>query len=326
MFKSFNRTKFMDEAKGLSKPKSPTRELLTAIILMFIITFAQNFVLTPASAIYLYTDNTVLSLLNTTAPDFEAIMQRLDALMLNQPDWLLIVTLFSTAVMTIISCLYCKFFEKRGLGTMGFRKRGAVLEYVTGFGFGTLLFFAVVAICSLIGIVKVETSSFSLTTILLYLLAYLVQGMAEETFIHGYYMVSLTKTTSVPYAMVNSSILFALLHMANSGVTFLSFLNLFLVGMLMSMYFVKRGNILGICALHSAWNFVQGNVFGLSVSGNTKMQSIFKTTILNDLQNLSGGKFGLEGSLITTLVIFLAIGVVILLKQNQKEIATTKGE
>jgi hypothetical protein len=52
---------------------------------------------------------------------------------------------------------------------------------------------------------------------------------------------------------------------------------------------------------HFSWNFIQGPVFGFSVSGFTT-QSIFK------IDSVSGSKFpfesfGLEGSLISTFVI-----------------------
>ena len=57
------------------------------------------------------------------------------------------------------------------------------------------------------------------------------------------------------------------MHLANSGITVLAFLNLTLFGVFASVYFIKRGNIWGIGALHSIWNFVQGNFYGIRVSG-----------------------------------------------------------
>lgn len=63
--------------------------------------------------------------------------------------------------------------------------------------------------------------------------------------------------------IVVNSIVFALLHMANTGISLLALLNLFLFGVFMSVYMVRRGNLWGACAIHAVWNFVQGNVFGL---------------------------------------------------------------
>lgn len=321
----FLKTKMMQEASEQSKPKTRSKELLTFIILSFIISIAQGFLVTPASLIYVYTDSKILNMLRSANLDFDAFTERTLELANNQPDWLSILTLFSTAVMILGACVYCKFIEKRSLKSMGFRKNRALGEYLTGIIIGAILIFSVVGLLILMGIIKVEgINSFSAITIVLYFLAFLVQGAAEEVLLHGYYMTSLSRCNSVKYSMVNCSILFALMHGSNNGMSILSFINLFMFGLLMSMYLVKRGNIWGICAIHSIWNFVQGNVFGLSVSGNAKTASIFKTTVISDVSNLTGGDFGIEASLITTLVLFLAIGVVIMLKQNKSEIAQTK--
>ena len=71
--------------------------------------------------------------------------------------------------------------------------------------------------------------------------------------------------------------------------------------------FLKTGNIWLVSALHTSWNFVQGNVFGVLVSGGTPSVSILSTapTDLKDLIN--GGPFGLEGGIAVTIVVTIAI-------------------
>lgn len=319
----FLQTKMMQEAKQLTKPKSRFRELITFFVLSFVVSFAQGFIVAPASAIFVYTDSKILNMLRSATIDFDALTERALELANSQPDWLVITTLFSTIVMVFGAIIYCKFIEKRTVASMGFRKKNAFLEYLVGIGIGLVLILSVVGVLLLLGVLKIESiNSVSSYTIAAYFFAYLVQGAAEEVLIRGYYMTSLARSTSVKYAMVNCSILFSLMHASNNGMSILSFINLFMFGLLMSMYLVKRGNIWGICAIHSIWNFIQGNVFGLSVSGAQKSSSIFNTSIVSDVSNLTGGDFGIEASLVTTLVLFLAIGAVIMLKQNKNEIAS----
>ena len=59
------------------------------------------------------------------------------------------------------------------------------------------------------------------------------------------------------------------------------------------------------------WNFIQGNIYGFNVSGMAQSQSIFIFKISN-CEIFSGGTFGLEGSLLTTIVLLSAINMVIL--------------
>ena len=49
--------------------------------------------------------------------------------------------------------------------------------------------------------------------------------------------------------------------------TALSLISIVLVGVLMALYMLKTDNIWGVAALHGAWNFTQGNLVGVAVSG-----------------------------------------------------------
>ena len=57
--------------------------------------------------------------------------------------------------------------------------------------------------------------------------------------------------------------------------------------------------------LHLAWNFMQGCLFGFDVSG-IPMSSLI-TTETKGAVVISGGSFGAEGSLITSVILVLGI-------------------
>ena len=94
-------------------------------------------------------------------------------------------------------------------------------------------------------------------------------------------------------------------------------INLFLFGVFAALYFLRRGNIWGISAIHTIWNFAQGNIFGCKVSGMNMGETIFNTVETNGVL-WSGGDFGPEGGIGVTVV--LTIGIIILTLMKNKDI------
>jgi len=91
-----------------------------------------------------------------------------------------------------------------------------------------------------------------------------------------------------------------------------------LFGLFASVYALKFNSIWGVCAIHSAWNFVQGNIFGLQVSGMDKMVTIWRfEAIGNDY--ITGGDFGPEGGLSVSIVLLIALIVLINLKLHRND-------
>ena len=73
-----------------------------------------------------------------------------------------------------------------------------------------------------------------------------------------------------------------------------------------------------VAALHGAWNFAQGNIVGVAVSGQNAGGSLLHFQARSGLPDwLSGGAFGLEGNIVTCLV--LLVGIIILRLQLKKE-------
>ena len=85
----------------------------------------------------------------------------------------------------------------------------------------------------------------------------------------------------------------------------------------MALYLLKTDTVWGVAGIHGAWNFAQGNLFGILVSGQSSGTSIMKFTPQGNQDWLSGGSFGIEGSIMTSLVLLLLI--VYLAYQLKKE-------
>jgi len=224
-------------------------------------------------------------------------------------DFFTIISLFSTGGIILVTLLFCKLIQKRRMNSLGFVKKDMAKEYLVGLGFGFLLFSGAVLICILTGSMKFKgfSPTFSLGMFVLFVLGYMIQGMSEEVLCRGYFMVSVSRRYPIVMGILANSLLFAALHLFNSGISILAFVNLVLFGVFASVYFLKRGNIWGIAAFHSVWNLVQGNVYGVLVSGMETQCSVFSTSMVEGKGIINGGTFGLEGGLAVTIVFILGI-------------------
>ena len=318
----FKKTKMMEEAKSQGKKFAPVIETLIFLAVFYVGNFAQSIFIVPATVFYLYSDPLIINILSSETPDVNAFTERVLELSASKPEWILVLSLFSTACIIAAVIVYCKFIEKRTLASVGIRKHRAFSEYIAGFLLGCLLMSAAIVFAVLTGTIKFEgLGSISAVMLVLYFVAYLIQGMSEELLIRGYFMTALGKTANSVYVIVCSSLFFALMHFGNNGISLMGIINLFLFGLVAGVYVLKRGNIWGVAALHSAWNFVQGTVFGFPVGGSSETVSLLKFSTVDGFERLNGGTFGPEGGLWVTLVLFVALGLVLALKQNKNEIA-----
>ncbi|MGN0396087.1 MAG: CPBP family intramembrane glutamic endopeptidase [Coprococcus sp.] len=241
-------------------------------------------------------------------------------LIMDMSDAMYIMTLFCTSIVILTAIIYCTKIEKRSLYSMGLKKEHAGKNYAIGFIIGFVLF----SICALLAVLfggmsfKGINKGVNPGIVFLYLIGYGIQGFSEEITFRGYFMISIMKKNSVAKAVIINSLAFAICHMLNPGLTVVAFINLTLVGIFMSLYVIRTNDLWGAAAYHSMWNFAQGIIYGISVSGTDAKSAIIKTENIGS-NIINGGVFGIEASILTTIVMLAA--VVILLyrcKSTQK--------
>ncbi len=235
-------------------------------------------------------------------------------------NFMSLLTLFCTAIATALAIIYCKFIEKRSLYSMGFTRKKAGTNYFSGLLIGALMFGGSVLLCWVTGALEFKgvVMSGGIVIIALFFLGFLLQGMSEEVILRGYFMVSVAAKKTVLMGVLLNSILFACLHLANQGISYLPIINLVLFGVFASLYMLRTGNIWGVAAIHSMWNFVQGNVFGIAVSGKNIDATVFSFASIEGKNLINGGNFGLEGGLAVTAVLVISIVVTVFWKGNLK--------
>ena len=214
---------------------------------------------------------------------------------------------------------WVRFFERRGLDTIGFSAGGLRLYgkgLLLGFGFIT----AVVVCIYLLGGYQVEATGigqhFSLGALLALIflfIGFMVQGATEEIFMRGWLFQLLTSRYGIVVGIIGNMLMFSALHAGNitfSTELMIGLFNIVLVAIMLSFYALKEGTLWGVCAWHSAWNWLLGVGFGLEVSG----QSLKVVPLFIDLKNadntpvwLNGGAFGPEASVVTSVILLIGI-------------------
>lgn len=307
----------MKQAAYRKKGQNWFIELLIFFLVYFVSSMGMSFILVAGSVIVILKDNNVMQ-------QFAAgNIQQAEALMntMLESDPLMLLTLFSNAAMILLTILFCITIQKRTAASMGFVRRKAGLHYLAGAGAGLLLFGGAVLINVLTDSMTIDgiSSGFSPLLFLLFLAGFGIQGMAEEVLCRGYFMVSVGRRYSVAVAVFLNSAVFSLLHIFNPGISPLAIINLLLVGIVFSLYFLRTGNIWGVGALHSVWNFVQGNVFGMEVSGLNLSCSLFESSTDPAHSFWNGGAFGPEGGFSVTIVMVIAILLLLFWKRQENE-------
>lgn len=135
-------------------------------------------------------------------------------------------------------------------------------------------------------------------------------AVEEELVMRGYILANLFDSMPSIVAVALSSILFAAAHMFNASLSVLGIVNIALAGAAFGVYYARFRSLWFPFGLHFAWNFFQGPVFGLAVSG-LKTDSIMTSTVAGPSW-LTGGDFGLEGSIIATGLEVAMIGGIVL--------------
>ncbi|HHG7845157.1 TPA: CPBP family intramembrane glutamic endopeptidase [Streptococcus pneumoniae] len=200
--------------------------------------------------------------------------------------------------------------EKRPIRTLGFYRENFLSNLLKGFSLGLALFLLTLLGLVVLGQYRLESihlNPYSLAFVVFTIPFWILQGTAEELVTRAWLIPQLAKRTNLKVAIIISSSLFTLLHLGNPGITFLSAIDLFLFGVAMSLYLLKTDTIWGIGGIHGAWNFAQGNLFGVLVSGQSSGTSIMRFTPQGNQDWLSGGSFGIESSIVSSIILFLLI-------------------
>ena len=217
---------------------------------------------------------------------------------------------------------WVRFKEKRPVASLGFRGPGG-RSIVLGALLGVALTTVTVLLNVLLGTASLAAPTWgALPLAVVLLLGFAIQSSTEEISNRGYLMQAVAPRWGLVVAVVVQTVVFAAMHGANGGLTWVAWGNLCMVAVFLALWVWVTGSLWGACAFHTFWNWSQGNLWGAPVSHQKMSMSVGHYTPGEGSSDLlTGGAFGLEGSVVP-LVVFIALSVVLVLVGRRRNPST----
>jgi len=192
---------------------------------------------------------------------------------------MLIQYIFINTSFFLAAYIVLKWIDKRPFSLIGMNIfKGWFKEFSIGLGLGFGLLTLLFLVFWITGLVEVTASAMNSTvafSMLGFLLIFILAGLFEELMLRGYVFQAFIEGSNKWIATIILSLIFSIMHMANPNFSVGGALNIFLAGMLLSIVYLKTLSLWMPIGLHIAWNWTQGPLWGMNVSGMDIKDSFF---------------------------------------------------
>jgi membrane protease YdiL (CAAX protease family) len=176
-------------------------------------------------------------------------------------------------------------------------------------GASTLSF--AVAIAAVFGDLDFSFSGVSLSDLvrasLVSFLIFAAAAAFEEALFRGYILQTFARSGLAWFAIVMTSVFFGIVHLNNPNANYFGAANTMLAGIWFGAAYLKTRDLWFVWGLHLFWNWMQGSIFGIEVSGLTDIVSV---SLLKESDRgpdwLTGGNYGIEASGACTVALILS--------------------
>lgn len=215
----------------------------------------------------------------------------------------LLITLTKSFIVIMVYRLTMKYLARRSISEISRQRAGieAGMGLLTGALFILVSTLIVVAMggYSLQWASSVDTSS----VLIISIEAALSAAIVEELIFRGFMFQAIQNMVGDWPALAVTSLFFGVAHLGNTGATLWSAFAITIeAGVLLGAAFLWRRNLWFVLGLHFAWNAIEG-LIGIPVSGHV-IAGLY-TVKVNGATLLTGGDFGLEGSIVPVIVSLL---------------------
>ncbi|MCH8534674.1 MAG: CPBP family intramembrane metalloprotease [Flavobacteriaceae bacterium] len=230
---------------------------------------------------------------------------------------LLTISLFDFLGVLLIIWAFLKLLDKQSLANFGLSLKNRINDLFIGLSVG----FVIMGFGTII-LMKLETifyQGLNLNTHQLVNLFFLfiIVAFKEEILYRGYILRNLMNSFNHFVALLISALIFALFHGVNSQTNFLTFINIFLGGIMFGLCYMQNKNLWLPISLHFSWNYFQC-LFGLNAGDDLYSLFTFKKSDVGMI-NIRGYLF--EQPLLYTMVSLLLVAIMFLryycVKKNQ---------
>ncbi len=239
------------------------------------------------------------------------------------PEMRIGVEIAATFAVLIPLIVMAKFVDKRPLTTIGFGPP-RVFDVLTGTMIGAAIFAVPVGVLVAMGAATIEPdlAAFAGTALALALITCFFNVVTQELIVRSYMFQELWSKYGAWAATIVTTILFVAMHAAalmQGTQGLIAGLNILVASLMLSLAYVRTGQLWLAIGIHLGWNGLQGPVLGINVTGTDLAFGGWHVFKFNGDALLTGGSMGVEGGLVGLIgpVIGLAI-VAFAFKQQPK--------
>ena len=209
----------------------------------------------------------------------------------------------------VLACYagYVRWVERRPVRELALA--GAGRELAVGLCLGIAVFALAIGILAGVGAYRI-TGQNALSLMLATIPGFLVAAVFEEVLFRAIIFRILESSIGSWNALAVSALAFGLMHFGNPNAGLLSALAIAIeAGLMLGAAYMLTRRLWLCVAMHFGWNFAQGGIFSVAVSGH-QQKGLFEAHMAG-AEWLTGGSFGAEASLVA-LVVCSVCGVAML--------------
>lgn len=251
-------------------------------------------------------------------------------------NFILVNSVISLFLVVALGWFFGKYLEDLPFRALGFSfTKNWLKDLFAGLISGAFALVLAVLIAMIFGGLSFEFNSGAgnariFTTLGFSMLVFIIAATFEEAFFRGYILQTFARAHLAWLAIALTSLFFAFGHLSNPNASYISSLNTILAGIWFSAAYLKTRTLWLPIGMHLMWNWTQGAIFGIEVSG---LKTLATSPLLVEIDRgpawLTGENYGIEGGFAATIAIIISTLLIYFapfLKPTEEMLALTSSE